>query len=86
MTQHILTVTSYLWNPIEEFVSFLKNWNKAYKEHKAIQETVKELQALTDRELNDIGIGRGDIYAVARGDSTLKRSHVGENSNLKGWV
>jgi len=30
--------------------------------------TRKSLEALTDRELDDIGLTRADIYAVSRGD------------------
>jgi hypothetical protein len=44
---------------------------------------VKELSRLTDYELNDIGIARGDIYSIAKGDTDMKRS---VNQNLKGWV
>jgi hypothetical protein len=46
--------------------------------------TVKELSALSDRELNDMGLTRGDIYSVAHGTADLKK--VRENANLKGWV
>jgi len=35
----------------------------------SVQRTRRELMALTDRELNDIGVGRGDIDRIAR--STL---------------
>jgi len=83
MTQHILTISNYLTNPIEAIFDSLKNWNRAYKEHKAYLQTVKELSALTNHELNDIGISRSDIHAIARGDETLIRSI---NPNLKGWV
>ncbi|MCB5204759.1 DUF1127 domain-containing protein [Neorhizobium sp. T786] len=37
----------------------LSNWRK-------YRETVTELDRMTDRELNDLGIGRGDIRRVAR--------------------
>ena len=40
-----------------------------------IRETEKELGRLTDYELADIGLSRGEIYYVAR-----------SNENLKGWV
>ena len=69
----------------------LANWFKrqvtAYNEWKAIQSTVNELNKLTDYELHDIGISRGDIQAIARGDETLevvRRNNL--NENLKGWV
>lgn len=38
--------------------------------HEQIQyrQTVNELSKLTDYQLHDMGIGRGDIYDIARGD------------------
>ena len=50
-----------------------------------MKKTINELRALTDAELNDIGIGRGDIKAIAHGDPTHKRS-AQTNNNLEGWV
>ena len=44
------------------------------------------MNKLNDKELNDIGIARGDIWAVAHGDTSYKRNEVKENANLKGWV
>ena len=41
--------------------------------HRAVKATIKELNKLTDRELQDIGIARGDIYSVVNGDTTLQR-------------
>jgi uncharacterized protein YjiS (DUF1127 family) len=38
-----------------------------------INQTIKELNKLSSRELQDIGISRGDIYSVAAGDPSLKR-------------
>ena len=46
---------------------------------KAIKSTEKELRKLSDKELNDIGINRGDIYSIARMDGDI-------NPNLKGHV
>ena len=48
-----------------------------------VRQTIKDLSRLTDYELNDIGIARGDIRNIAYGDRTLNRS---VNHNLKGWV
>jgi uncharacterized protein YjiS (DUF1127 family) len=55
---------------------------------KEIRTTINALSALTDRELNDMGIARGDIWSVAHGDPNFKRSGLDAdaNSNLKGWV
>lgn len=45
------------------------NWYKAYKirsaQHRAYKETVAELSKLTDKELRDIGLSRGDIHSIA---------------------
>lgn len=42
-----------------------------------INQAIKELRALSDRELNDIGLTRGEIYDTV---------HKMTNKNLKGWV
>ena len=73
MTQHILTINNYLQNPIEGIVSWVKSVRKSYVWAKHVRQTVKELGKLSDKELRDIGISRGDIYAVATGDPSLKR-------------
>ncbi|WP_127143509.1 DUF1127 domain-containing protein [Pelagibacterium montanilacus] len=39
---------------------------KTFKKWSAYQRTVRELQALDNRELNDLGIIRGDIERIAR--------------------
>ena len=59
--------------------NFLQKLLNSYNKNKAFHRTVKELRALTDKELNDIGINRGDIISIARMD-------VDMNPNLKGWV
>ena len=86
MTQHILTLSSYLTSPIEGLLDSLKELRKSWEAHQAVRQTEKELRSLSDRELNDIGIARGDIYSIARGDTTMSRVNAEENSNLKGWV
>jgi uncharacterized protein YjiS (DUF1127 family) len=37
-----------------------------YKKARAFSETVNELSRLSDSELRDIGINRGEIYDIAR--------------------
>lgn len=39
-----------------------------FNEWRSYRRTVTELSGLTDRELNDIGISRAEIRAVARGN------------------
>ena len=72
MTQHILTLNNYLLNPINGFLNLIKDFRKAMNDHARINATIKELRKLSDRELNDIGINRGDIYSVARMDADMK--------------
>lgn len=47
----------------------LKAWLAKFEQHRARRKvyraTVKELNKLTDRELNDIGINRSMIHSVA---------------------
>jgi uncharacterized protein YjiS (DUF1127 family) len=68
--------------------SFLTKLINDYQEAKAIRQTENELRKLTDKELNDIGIARGDIYSIARQDADLKRADVNApfNPNLRGFV
>ena len=40
---------------------------KTFKKWAAYQQTVRELAALDNRQLNDLGITRADIKTVARG-------------------
>jgi uncharacterized protein YjiS (DUF1127 family) len=39
---------------------------RKYRSWRSYQATVSELSRLTTRELDDLGIGRGDIHFVAR--------------------
>ena len=78
MTQAVLAAHSYLTRAIELFIDYFKSLNEARYQRKLRNETIKELSKLTDKELNDIGLARGDIYYVA--------THLKENENLKGWV
>jgi uncharacterized protein YjiS (DUF1127 family) len=68
--------------------NFLRKIINDYNQAKAIRATENELRKLTDKELNDIGISRGDIYTIARQDSELKRANVAApfNPNLRGFV
>ena len=58
--------------------NFFKKVINDYRQHREIKATINELQKLTNKELNDIGLSRGDIYHVAH-DAIV-------NNNLKGWV
>ena len=73
---------------LESIARFFVNLNEARIRRKEIRQTINALSALTDRELNDMGIARGDIWAVAHGDPSFRRSGLDAdaNANLKGWV
>jgi uncharacterized protein YjiS (DUF1127 family) len=64
--------------------TWFKRLAATYKHHRQAQITIKELSRLGDRELNDMGISRGDIYSIAHGTSDHQRAVV--NKNLEGWV
>ena len=81
MTTLINTAT---WIGLPSFAGWLKKQYAKYQHHKQVQITIKELSRLGDRELNDMGIARGDIYSIAHGTSDHKRAAV--NKNLEGWV
>lgn len=81
-----MTSLSIAYNGMPSVAGWFKKLRKAHAERQAIRSTIKELSKLTDAELWDIGLSRGDIHAVAHGDDTLERSRKRENENLKGWV
>lgn len=45
---------------------FIKLYSN-YADRRAVEMTTKVLRGMSDAELQDIGITRGDIWAVARG-------------------
>jgi uncharacterized protein YjiS (DUF1127 family) len=45
--------------------SWWKEFTKNRAQQKAYRETVAELSKLTDKELRDIGLSRGDIHSIA---------------------
>ena len=65
--------------------NLVKNFLQKLRNRQSYRNTYNELSQLNDRELNDIGIGRGDIKRVAMGDPEY-RLVSDYNDNLKGWV
>ena len=51
---------------IKDQITDLKN---TLHRNKMIKETINELSKLSDKELRDIGISRGDIWTLAHGVS-----------------
>lgn len=65
MTHLILTASSLLnFNSVTEVYM---NLYRGYKRWKSVRHTISELTALSDRELNDLGIHRGMIHSIAVG-------------------
>ncbi len=63
----------------------IKNFLQKLRRNNAYRNTYNQLSRLTDRELADIGITRGDIKRVSKGDPEY-RLVSDYNDNLKGWV
>lgn len=63
MTHLVLTASN--WLNISGMVDCLRNVVKQIQRDHMVQKTIDELEQLSDKELNDIGIGRGDICRVA---------------------
>ena len=59
---------------------------RRYQHRKQVKTTIRELSALSNRELNDMGISRGDIHGIASGTFHREYPNTKANRNLKGWV
>jgi len=85
MTQVIVAASNALH--IDALLEWFRDQRRAYKRNKDIRTTMKELHALTDKELWDIGMSRGDIWEVSHNaHPTEKDAKADANDNLKGWV
>lgn len=77
MTQLTLTLSNYLQNPISDLLVYITGKITSLKEAIALarvrRSTIIELSKLSDRELKDIGISRGDIYSIAYDNFDMKR-------------
>ncbi len=85
MAHYVLTASSLIQDAIEGFNDLRRSMRLRAERKSAYNRTYKELSKLTDFELNDIGICRGDIKNIARGDRTIVRG-IEVNENLKGSV
>lgn len=72
---------------VEGLFDLIKDLKAWYAHRKEVKQTMKALSALSNKELQDIGINRGDIWAIANGDTSFDRVRTeNQNENLKGWV
>ena len=83
MTQAILAAHGYTTRSIELIINAFRDFRGWRIEQKAIRETEKALSKLSDADLKDIGISRGEIYNIARKKDTIENC---VNTNLRGWV
>ena len=72
MTQHILIAHSFSTRIIENLIESLRTIVQYRRDKRIAKQTIKELSRLSDYDLEDIGITRDDIYAVARSGSSIK--------------
>ena len=80
-----LAIRTANWVGLPGVANWFKNLSKNLKHRREVNQTIKELSRLSDRELNDMGLARGDIYSVAHGTSDhIRGAEV--NKNLQGWV
>ena len=64
--------------------NWFKNLSNKIQAKRLERKTYVELSRLSDRELQDMGIGRSDIPSIARG--TWHDDRAETNKNLRGWV
>ena len=85
MTHYVIEASSWIQDAIEGFNDLRRAMKQRAERRASYKLTYKELSKLTDFELNDIGICRGDIRNIARGDKTIIRG-IEVNENLRGSV
>jgi uncharacterized protein YjiS (DUF1127 family) len=65
MTQLILIQANFLQNAIRALLDLFKDIKSTRKETSEAKKTISELSKLSDADLRDIGLTRGDIRGVA---------------------
>jgi uncharacterized protein YjiS (DUF1127 family) len=75
MTQLILIQANFLQNAIRALLDLFKDVKSTRKETSQARKTMRMLNSLSDKDLLDIGICRGDIWNVAhhKYDDTRRR-------------
>jgi uncharacterized protein YjiS (DUF1127 family) len=66
--------------------NWFKNLANDLQRRRNIRQTIKALSALSNHELNDIGIARGDIWHIANTSYPKGKTVADVNRNLRGWV
>ena len=76
---------------IKHIQAFIKNTRNTLAHRKEVRNTFTVLSNLSNHELNDIGISRGEIYDIAHSSHTKPakikvEDAVQVNENLRGFV
>lgn len=77
---------------IKHFQALLTNIRNSYAHRAQVRSTYNILSNLSNHELADIGISRGEIYDIAHKSHpkpakvTVKEEQVKVNENLRGFV
>ena len=79
------------FNGTAKLLKIINKLAERFSEARRDRRAFKELSNLTNRELSDIGISRGDIRAIVyQKESFYKDSNrtapTETNTNIKGWV
>lgn len=85
MTQLTMTVAHYIQYPISEILSTISELPEKLRKRAEAKQAIKDLSALSDHQLRDMGLCRGDIHSVVYGHSDMSRTYEA-NNNLKGFV
>ena len=85
MAHYVIEASSWIQDAIEGYRDLRRSMKQRAERRASYKQTYKELSKLNDHELNDIGICRGDISNIARGDRTIMRG-IEVNENLRGSV
>ena len=81
MTQALLAASE--WLNFNGLADLIREWKRKAALRAEYNRTVRELSALSDFELRDIGISRGMIHSVAM---EAHYDNIDVNKNLRGWV
>lgn len=64
-------------------LNIIKKIHLSIERYGQYKKTLRELESLSDKELNDIGLNRGMIKSIAM---EIYYDDLQANSNLRGWV
>lgn len=87
MSHLVLSVSN--WVNFGLIIDFFQDLNNRRKNAALVRETYDALSRLSDRELSDIGVHRGEIRSIAESMGSYYTDCISArntNQNLGGWV